>query len=224
MRRGRGGTLAHRCAHGSLTMSGKAGRVASAILGSILGVLVGAGIARAQEALQVGAHLTAARLGELDTTDVGVGARAAWRPWRGVGIEGELNFYPRNIPDATALSANRVEGLFGVTAGPRLGPWRPFARVRPGFLRVGAAPQPVACILIYPPPLSCTLAGGDTLPALDLGGGVELFTPGRTFARVDVGDRMLRYPGPAFARDRQVETGNFTRHDFRLAVGAGWKF
>ena len=39
-----------------------------------------------------------------------------------------------------------------------------------------------------------------TVPALDLGGGVELYPSERTFARVDVSNLLLRYPGPAFTR------------------------
>ena len=36
------------------------------------------------------------------------------------------------------------------------------------------APGPLACITIFPPPLSCELASGRTLMAFDLGGGVDV--------------------------------------------------
>jgi hypothetical protein len=114
--------------------------------------------------------------------------------------------------------------LFGVTVGTRIGQWRPFARFRTGFLRVGESPESVACILIYPPPVSCTLSQGQTLFALDAGGGIELFTPGGTFVRVDVGDRPVRYPGPSIDRDGEAHDGDFIAHDIRFAVGAGWRF
>ncbi len=173
--------------------------------------------------LELGAQAPIARIGELDATDVGIGARASWNPSPLLGVEGELNLFPSDIPDRVAISGSRLEGLFGVTVGPRFSGWRPFARVRPGFLRLGAAPAPVACILIFPPPLSCTLSD-QTLFAMDVGGGVELFTPASTFIRVDVGDRMLRYPGPAIDRAFQAHGDSFFGHDVRVAVGAGWRF
>jgi hypothetical protein len=100
---------------------------------------------------------------------------------------------------------------------------RPFARLRPGFVTFREAPQPFACILIFPPPLACVLGAGDTLFALDIGGGVEVFTTRRTFLRVDAGDRLLRYPGPVF-RDGTAEEDGFFSHDFRFAVGGGLRF
>ena len=94
----------------------------------------------------------------------------------------------------------------------------------PGFLRMAEAPEPVACILIFPPPLSCTLAGGRTLFVADVGGGVSVDVTPATSLRIDVGDRMTRYPGPSFGRGRRVRDSSFFDHDFRLAVGAGWRF
>jgi len=82
---------------------------------------------------------------------------------------------------------------------------------------------PFPCVLIYPPPLSCALAAGDTLPAVDLGGGVEFATSERTFIRVDAGDRILKYGGPVLA-DRAVSEDGFFSHDFRFAAGAGLRF
>jgi hypothetical protein len=191
---------------------------------AVISLGVDAAWAQTSPALEVGAQITSQRVGELDSTDVGVGGRAAWHPSQLIGVEGELNYYGSDIPDRPAISRSRVEGLFGITAGPRIGQLRPFARIRPGFLRVGSAPGPVACILIFPAPLSCALAGGDTLFALDVGGGVELFTPGKTFVRFDLGDRMVRYVGPAIDRSGDVHNENFIGHDLRVAIGAGWRF
>jgi hypothetical protein len=173
---------------------------------------------------QVEVKLLSARSGELDSTDVGVGGRLSWHPRSSIGLEGEVGFYPSNIPEPVAITSNRVEGLFGITAGPRLDGIRPFVRVRPGFLRVGAAPQPVPCIRIFPPPLSCTLAAGRTLLTVDLGGGVEVDTPADTFLRVDLGTRLVRYPGPAFDRNRHLHQQDFVGGDFRISLGAGWRF
>jgi hypothetical protein len=181
-------------------------------------------LAQSSERFQVGGELVIANSEQLDSTDVGIAGRASWHPWPLLGVEGELGFYPSDLPDETAISANRLEGLFGVTVGPRWQRVRPFARVRPGFLRVAEAPGPIACILIFPPPLSCTLAAGQTVPAIDVGGGVEVPASGRAFLRVDVGARLLRYPGPAIDRDREAHADDFWGRDFRLGIGAGWRF
>ena len=184
------------------------------------------GIAAGQDVapFQVGIQLPISRFTELDSTDVGIGGRVSWLSPAWIGVEGELNFYPRGIPDNLAVSRNRLEGLAGITAGPDLKGWRPFARIRPGFLRVGSSRQPLACVLIFPPPASCGLGGGETLFALDVGAGIEVQAPGDTFVRFDIGDQMLKFPGPARDRDNQVHDNDFFRHQLRVAIGGGWRF
>ena len=165
---------------------------------------------------EIGGQITFVEAGPFDDDDddAGVGVRVGWRPRGPLGVEAELNVYPSDLPgEGIAVSSSRVEGLFGVTVGPRLGIVRPFARLRPGFLRYREAPEPVACILIFPPPLSCQLAAGQTLFALDIGGGVEVAIGPAMLFRVDIGDRMVRYPDP-------YEAG----HDVRVGVGWAVKF
>jgi hypothetical protein len=172
----------------------------------------------------VGVQLALAHIDPFDTTDAGVAVRATIRPAAMLGVETEFTVYPRDIPHGLPLSRSRVEGVFGVTVGPQLRRWRPFASFRPGFLRVAEAPQPVACILIFPPPLSCTLAGGDTLFTMNAGGGVELNVTARTYLRVGVGDRMVRYPGPTLSSNGDVHDDSFLGHAVRWSLGAGWRF
>jgi hypothetical protein len=141
-----------------------------------------------------------------------------------VAAEAEMNVYPRTFPASrsTAFSSGRVEGLFGVTAVPRFARVRPFAKLRPGFVRFRG--RTIACILIFPPPLSCQLAEGRTVFALDLGGGVEVFAGSRTFVRIDAGDRMLKYPGPSFRPRARTAQDAFFSHDLRMSAGAGVRF
>ena len=173
--------------------------------------------------VEIGGQVTAARSSEFDANDVGLGARFAWHPMEALGIEAELDFYPGDFPDRNEFTRARTEGLFGVTIGPTFDRVRPFAKLRPGFIVFSEASEPIICILIFPPPLACTLARGRTLLALDIGGGVELFATPRTFIRVDAGDRLVRYPGPSFDSSRRVRDAFFS-HDFRVAIGGGLRF
>ncbi|MBI4264971.1 MAG: hypothetical protein HY657_11400 [Acidobacteria bacterium] len=173
---------------------------------------------------EVGVQLTSAVSGEFDATDVGVGGRLAWHPVRPMGIEAEIDVYPRDFPRRLPFSRGRLEGLFGVTAGPTFGRVRPFARVRPGFAAFRSAPEPIACIAIFPPPLACTMAAGRTLFSLDLGGGVDVALPPRGFVRLDVGDCLLKYPGPSLDRARAPRMDGFVGHDLRVAIGGGLRF
>lgn len=198
--------------------AGRVGRVGRAA--ALITLLIPA-LAGAQDRFDVGAHVAVTRSSEFDETDTGVGGRFSWHPVSLIGAEAEMTIYPASFPNANGFSRSRIEGLFGVTVGPRLPGLRPYARVRPGFLTFRG--QPVVCILIFPPPLSCQLATGRTLFALDLGGGVELFPASRAVIRVDVGDRILKYPGPSFRNGRATQD-SFYSHDFRLAAGAGVRF
>ena len=175
--------------------------------------------------LEVGAQLAVNDLAELETTDLGFGGRFGFRATPLFTFEGELNLFPSDIPDEVPVTSSRLEGLFGVKLGPRFDRFSVFGKVRPGFVRFGEAPEPIACILIFPPPLSCVLAGGQTVFALDLGGGVELYPTDRSLVRFDVSDLMLQYKGPVFNRDREAFTeGGFWGHNLRVAFGAGFRF
>ena len=180
-------------------------------------------IARAQDRFEAGAQIVAVRSGEFDANDVGFGGRFAWQATDLIGAEAEVNAYPRRFPAnrSAAFSRGRIEGLFGATVGPRLGSIRPFAKLRPGFVTFRG--NTIACILIFPPPLSCQLAAGRTVFALDIGGGIELFAGAMTFIRVDAGDRLMKYPGPSF-RGGRVAQDDFFSHDFRMSAGAGVRF
>ena len=160
---------------------------------------------------------------EFDTTETGVGLLLAWHPTPVVGAELEVALHPGDL-GRPAFSSGRVETLFGITLGLPEGRFRPFAKVRPGILRFWEAPEPIACIAIFPTPMPCTLAAGKTVVGLDVGGGFELFTTRRTFVRVDASDRMLSFPGPVRDGDGRSHEGGYFAHDIRIAFGGGLRF
>lgn len=190
----------------------------------VLLVPMWAGAQPAEGRLDVGAHVALAKSGEFESTDAGIGARIGWRLWRGVGIEAEITHYPATFPESRGFSEGLWEGLVGATVGLSRDRFRPFARIRPGWLRVQEAEGPIVCIAIFPPPLSCTLAAGRTLAALDVGGGVEVAVTPRTFFRLDLGDRMLWYPGTVLRGRGAVADESFLSHDLRFAAGGGLRF
>jgi len=177
------------------------------------------------QSIELGVQVVGSRWSEFKGTDLGIGGRFAWKPVPIIGIETEVNWYPREFPDErAAFSGRRLEGVLALTAGPRLGRVRPFARAGAGFLKSSAAPAPFVCIAIFPPPLACLMAPGHTLPTLELGGGLEFATPGSTFLRLDGGDRILRYPGPTFTSAFERQDEGFFGHAFRFAFGGGIRF
>src|SRR5688572_616543 len=183
----------------------------------VLGLLWASPAAAQSGSFDAGVQVAWARSGEFDATTAGVGGRIAWNPTALLGVEAEFTFYPSAWPEGRAFSQGQREGLFGVTVGPRLGGLRPFAKVRAGFLSVQPSPGAFACILIFPPPLSCQLAGGATVPALDYGAGVEV--GGRVFLRLEAGDRLVGYEGPVLDEQFQARDERFWSHDFRFGVG-----
>lgn len=176
------------------------------------------------QSFEAGLHFAASQWSEFDGTDPGIGGRVTWKPTALIGVDADLTWYPSDFPDGIAFSGSRVEGLFGVTVGPQLNRIRPFVTAAAGFLRSAEAPEPFACIAIFPPPLSCLMAAGETMPAFAIGGGVEITTSRATFLRVDATDRILEYPGPTFTRDFQLIDDAFYGHGLRLTVGLSYRF
>jgi hypothetical protein len=195
------------------------------IIGAVSASVLAAAPAGAQadrNRFELGVQVPSAVSSEFNTTDIGLGVRVGWRPAGWLGVEAELDTYPRDFPRRGSFSGSRLEGLFGTTVGGRIGKVRPFGRLRPGFMQF-RAPQPLPCIAIFPPPLVCTLGSGRTVFALDAGGGVEVSATSRTFLRVDVGDRLIKYPGPSIGNNFERRESFFS-HDFRFAAGGGVRF
>jgi hypothetical protein len=179
--------------------------------------------AQSDRRFELGLQFVAAASAEFDT-DPGVSVGLAWRPGALWSAEGEIAFYPTGLPAQSEFSRSRIEGLFGVGVGPLVGGVRPFAKARAGFLTFRERSEPFACIAIFPPPLACVLAGGKTVPAFDVGGGLDIYPTDRTFIRVDLSDRILRYPGPTFDLSGDIRDESFFSDDLRFAIGGGVRF
>jgi hypothetical protein len=177
------------------------------------------------QSFEAGVHVALSQWSEFEGNDVGFGGRLTWKPSTLIGVDADLTWYPSDfLGDTVAFSSNRFEGLFGITVGPRINRFRPFVKGAAGFLDSSEASEPFACILIYPPPLNCLMAAGQTMTAFEIGGGVEIDATDRAFIRVDVADRVLKYPGPTFRANREVVDEDFFGHALRFTVSAGFRF
>jgi hypothetical protein len=184
----------------------------------LLIALVGAPASAAQPERRVEAGLlfSALRLAEFDEHDFGVGLRAGYRLSSSLALEAELEHFPREL-GKVPFSASRTAASLRARAGTRRDKWGVFGALSPGLARFAAAPEPLACLAVFPPPLECQLAAGRTLFALGLGGGLELLPRERLLLRLDVEDRLLRYP-VAFRRDQRWQ------HHWRGSLGVGLRF
>jgi hypothetical protein len=174
------------------------------------------------QSLQADLHFSLADWSEFEGDDKGIGGRLTWKPLPLIGVDADLTWYPSEYPEQISFSESRFEGLFAVTVGPQLGELRPFVKAGAGFLNVGGV-DAIVCVAIFPPPLSCVLAGGQTLPAYEIGGGLQLDF-GRGFIRADAADRILKYPGPTLSSDFTTNEDGFLGHALRLSIGLGIKF
>jgi hypothetical protein len=197
------------------------------VLIALMAVMAGSSQAMAQtHGAEVGGHVGVLRLSELDTTDVGVGADAVWHVAPALGIDGAFTWFPGSDPSTggSGRRQQRTLGLAGLRTGISAGSVDLFARGRAGFLRFGSEPA-TACILIFPAPLVCQLAGGYTAFAAEVGGGVSvgLIPSGRLRASLEAGDLMVRYGFTSF-RPNGTTTDGFISHNLLVTIGAVWQF
>jgi hypothetical protein len=197
------------------------------VLIALMAVMAGSSRAMAQtHGAEVGGHVGVLRLSELDTTDVGVGADAVWHVAPALGIDGAFTWFPGSDPSTggSGRRQQRTLGLAGLRTGISAGSVDLFARGRAGFLRFGSEPA-TACILIFPTPLVCQLAGGYTAFAAEVGGGVSvgLIPSGRLRASLEAGDLMVRYGFTSF-RPNGTTTDGFISHNLLVTIGAVWQF
>lgn len=199
--------------------TGRVGKLAGALA---LAALTG-GAAAQEPRFEAGLEVPVVKLSQVDQTDTGLGLRLGFDLSRSVALEAALGYFPGELGDP-AFSGSRTQVLLGLKLGRRGEKAGAFATLRGGVTSFSEAPEPFPCILIYPPPLTCQLAGGETLPTLMFGGALELYPSERTVLRLEVGDQVSRFPGPVLDGEGQARDSDFWDHDLRLSVGLGWRF
>jgi hypothetical protein len=168
-------------------------------------------------------------------TEPGFGARVGYSFNRYLTAEAEFNFFPREgeLTDSDFTGGRKVQGLFGVKVGRRFERVGVFAKARPGFVNFREGdlrPRPgIACIAIFPPPLSCSETTDRTDFAFDVGGVFELYPSAQIIVRLDAGDTILRsgahtVPGTILSRDITIGVPADTSHNFQGSVGFGFRF
>jgi hypothetical protein len=173
---------------------------------------------------EVGVHFASMQQRTFSNNDIGLGCHFTFYPITRFGVEFETSFFPRNLGESVAFSSHRSEMFFGIKAGQRIGKLGFFGKARPGFIHFSEAPRAMVCILIYPPPLECSIASkGMTNFALDFGGIVETYPSRHLVIRADFGDTMIRFNGPALV-DNEGLVGDFNKHNFQINAGVGLRF
>lgn len=176
--------------------------------------------ARAQGAtnFEVGVHLSMLRFQGSDyrsffnkSIDPGVGARATFNINSFMGVEGEIDFYPK---DATRLG-NRTLALFGGKLGISTRNFGIYAKIRPGILRFSDSTLPGPLL-----PGACAGVNANSF-VVDYGGIFEIYPVWRTVIRLDAGDvtgkTKFRCPLPPPAVE--VRT-----HNLQFNIGVGFRF
>ena len=177
----------------------------------IVGALLVAAPAQAQDRRgDVSLQGSVRDLHEFDETEWGLGARLSYRFSRWFAADGEVNVFPADA-GSPAFSGSRLEGLAGLRVGPHLGRIGVYLALRGGAVRFSEAPEPFACILIFPPPLECAMAGGETVPSVQASLGFEAFA-GRQAGGAGGSRRPAPalsgagvHPGPRELRGRSLE-------------------
>jgi hypothetical protein len=175
--------------------------------------------------------------GDRDT--LGGGGRVTYNLTKYVAIEGELNYFTSGSYD----DYNRLQGQFGVKAGPRYKRFGIFGKVRPGFINTKKDFFfHVPCDFVPACTQAVSATDSYTGFSLDVGGVAEVYASKRIFVRFDVGDTIAnsRDPlvfisapifnsqtPPIFFGSRSfiaLPGRSVTTHNLQLSLGAGFRF
>lgn len=154
-------------------------------------------------------------------TEPGFGGRFTYNPTKNLGLDAEVNFFPKQGAGATNLGGGHItQGLFGPKVGKRWERVGIFGKGRLGFVSYSKA------ILNRDARITTVQFGRLTHFAFDVGGVVELYPSRRTVIRFDVGDTIVRYGTQNFidAHGHATALEPFTRHNLQFTTGVGFRF
>jgi hypothetical protein len=177
----------------------------------------GAALAAEPRRFEVSAFASWLRFSEFEEGDFGFGVRGGFRLNRAFALELEAEHFPSELGGRIPFSTSRSAAGLRARAGWNGEKWGLFARLGPGLASFGEAPEPLLCLAVFPPPLTCQIGAGLTVPGVAFGGGLELRPGDRSVVRLDVEDSMLHYP-EAFRRDHRWQ------HHLRASLGLGLRF
>ena len=185
------------------------------------------------ERLEVAVNLSLLRASGFESTEAGIGGRVGFNLTNHIALEGDVDYIPNHRIKSSesrigagdgsfwlVYDHNRTTGLFGAKIGtytPRFGA---FAKARPGFTH--SRQTGPGCV--------GDCAAVDLLPArneyrtefaFDVGGGFEVYPTGRTVARVEVGDTMIRHSSAVLSCSTAE---GCTSHNVASRIGFGWRF
>jgi hypothetical protein len=154
------------------------------------------------------------------TTQPGIGGRATYSLLPFLSVEAAVTFFVRSENHVSPFEGGRsVQTLLGVKSGVRHEKLGYFVRVRPGFQIFTRA------VSSLDPNTLVFATENKTHPALDLGGGVELFPSRRTIIRFDAGDTLLFLGSSSVPFGTQtISSSAGTRNTFQFSTSFGWRF
>jgi len=185
------------------------------------------------ERLEVAVNVSMLRAGDFGLTNAGVGGRVTFSLTKHVALEGDADYVPNHritssenrigggMPYWIAYDHNRTTGLFGVKIGTYTARFGAFAKARPGVThskQTGPGCLGAGCAALQMPPAETAYR---TEFAFDVGGGFEVYPTGRTVARVELGDTIIRHDSPSLTCS---VVGNCTSHNVASRIGFGWRF
>jgi hypothetical protein len=169
-------------------------------------------------------------------TEPGIGGRFTYNVTNNFALEAEGNIFPKDDHfGGFRNGGSAVEGLFGVKIGKRYKRFGFFAKARPGFISFSRGITQIIPTGVTADPFSFNLRT-DRLThfAADIGGVMEFYPSRRIFARIDIGDTIIRYGETTFNTITGSPGGPFvpvpfivpsdTTHNFQFSAGVGFRF
>lgn len=197
----------------------------------LLVVAFGASSASAQPTaprFELAVQASVLRLTDFGATNAGIGGRFSVDLSRWVTADVEVNVFPNDdivlpvssfAPDLrVAHYRRRAESFAGLKLGMRGERLGAFAKVRPGLTqlthqKMGCAGE-ICALMLFARPVYRTEV------ALDLGGVFEVYPTGRTVARVEFGDTVIRHRSLA----PPCPSNRCTSHNVTTRFGVGLRF